>query len=147
MTRIDFYLLQGSSAGSDDKPGIACRLAEKAYRLGHRIYVYTADAAATRELDELLWLFSPGSFVPHAPCGNGGADDAAADTPVLVGHCSPPADAHDVLISLAPQVPEFFSRFQRLIELVGTDADDKAQSRERFRFYRDRGYDLHTHNL
>lgn len=145
MTRIDFYLLKDSSAGAsaEKKMDVACRLIEKAFRQGHRVYVYTPDATATRKLDDLLWIFHPGSFVPHAPYeGND-----TADTPVWVGHHAPPASAHDVLVSLSAKVPEFFSRFQRLIELVSTDIEDKAHSRERFRFYRDRGYDLHTHNL
>ncbi|RDJ93817.1 DNA polymerase III subunit chi, partial [Lacticaseibacillus rhamnosus] len=41
----------------------------------------------------------------------------------------------------------FFSRFQRLVEIVGTDASDRQAARERYRFYRDRGYEIRTHQL
>lgn len=141
MTRVDFYLL--GHGGGDDRARVACRLAEKAYRLGHRVYLLAPDAATASELDELLWTFSQGSFVPH---GLAGAADAA-EQPVLVGHAEPPPAFHDVLVSLAGEIPAWFSRFSRVAELVGADEDSKARGRERFRFYRERGYPLDTHNL
>ena len=141
MTKIDFYLLGN---GDDSRQRFACRLTEKAWRLGHRVYLYTPDPPSAIELDELLWTFSQGSFVPHTVYKN--PADAEAN-PVLIGHDEPPTDLHDVLISLAPDVPPWFSRFARVAELVGTDESEKARARERFRFYRERGYALETHNL
>ena len=141
MTRVDFYVLTGGDI--DEKERLGCKLIEKAYRLGHRVYVLAPDADAARRLDDLLWIHQPGSFVPHALHG----DASPADTPVLIGHRSPPAGYHDVLLSLTPEVPEFFSRFARVAELVSADEADKASSRARFKFYKERGYPLHTHNL
>jgi DNA polymerase-3 subunit chi len=141
VTRIDFYLLKETQA----KDRMACALADKAYRLGHRVYILAADAAHSEILDELLWTFHPGSFVPHGLNSKG--SELETDAPVLIGHEAPPDQHHDVLISLWRDVPTFFSRFARLVEIVGPDEDDKAQSRVRFRFYRDRGYPLETHNV
>lgn len=145
MTRVDFYLLQ--NADPAEKPRLACKLAEKAFQRGLHTYIYTADANASAALDDLLWLYAPGSFVPHARHDDSAPAIAADDAPVLIGHTPPPEPLHQLLISLAPSVPEFFSRFERLIEVVANDDDDKARSRERFRFYRDRGYPLQTHNV
>jgi len=141
MTRVDFYLLGN---GGDSRELFACRLTEKAWRLGHRVYLFVPDAPAALELDELLWTFSQGSFVPHAVYRN--PSDAEAN-PVLIGHNEPPAECHDVLVSLAPEVPPWFSRFVRVAELVANDEAEKNRARERFRFYRERGYPLETHNL
>jgi DNA polymerase-3 subunit chi len=110
MTRVDFYLL---GADGDSRERIACRLAEKAWRLGNRVYLLAPDKPAALELDELLWTFSQGSFVPHAVCTG---DSDAEIHPVLIGHNEPPAVLQDVLISLAPEVPTWFSRFA--LELV-----------------------------
>ena len=52
-----------------------------------------------------------------------------------------------MLINLALAPPPFFSRFERLAEIVGAEAADAAAGRERYRFYRERGYELRTHNL
>lgn len=141
MTKVDFYLL---GTDGDSRERIACRLVEKAWRLGNRVYLLAPDKPAAHELDDLLWTFSQGSFVPHAVC----EQDADADIhPVLIGHAEPPAALNDVLISLSPEVPAWFSRFTRVAELVGTTEDDKALGRDHYRFYRERGYPLETHNL
>ena len=141
MTKIDFYLL---GAGHNSHALFACRLAEKAWRLGNRVYLLAPDKPAAHELDDLLWTFSQGSFVPHALY----KQDTDTDShPVLVGHAEPPAVLNDVLISLRADVPAWFSRFTRAVEMVGAGEDDKARARDRFRFYRERGYPLETHNL
>jgi DNA polymerase-3 subunit chi len=142
MTKVDFYLLGG---GDDSRERIACRLAEKAWRLGNRVYLLAPDKPAAQELDDLLWTFSQGSFVPHAVCEQEADVEAH---PVLIGHAEPPTSLrHDVLISLSDEVPAWFSRFTRVAELVGAAEADKVRGRERFRFYRERGYPLETHNL
>ena len=141
MTRVDFYLLDHATEGGKD--AAVCKLAHKAFRLGHRIYILTHDHEDAQRLDRLLWIFAAYSFIPHGL----GALPADADLPVLIGRDEPPADHEDVLIQLTPQVPEFFSRFRRVAEVVDGSDDEKALARERFRFYRDRGYELQTHNL
>ncbi len=141
MTRVDFYLLE--RADRRQRLDFCCRLVEKAWHRGHRIYVHTGDAALTRALDERLWTFRAGSFVPHQPAG----DDAGSDCPVLIGHDAEPPATREVLVNLAAEVPLFFSRFPRLAEVVSAEPDDRDQARERYRFYRERGYDLHTHRL
>lgn len=138
MTKVDFYIL---GAGSSEK--MACRLAEKAYGLGNRIYIHTKTAEQAKHMNELLWTFRDGSFVPHEPYQAG----SASESPIQIGcHESPETDC-DVLINLAPEVPLFFSRFLRVAELIAPNQDAKTQGRERFRFYRDRGYPLDTHDI
>lgn len=141
MTRIDFYLLNDDTEGGQNFA--VCKLAHKAFQLGHRIFILTADHNHAQRLDRLLWTFSPGSFIPHGLS----TETPAADMPVLIGYDDPPAACEDVLIQLAPQVPDCFSRFQRVAEVVNGGERDKVQARERFRFYRDRGYALQTHNI
>lgn len=141
MTRVDFYLIDQTTESGHD--AAVCKLAHKAFRLGHRIYILTPDHNHAQRLDRLLWIFSAGSFIPHGLS----SETADADIPVLLGYDEPPASFEDVLIQLAPQVPEYFSRFQRVAEVVGGADEDKARARERFKFYRDRGYALQTHKI
>ena len=138
MTKVDFYIL---AAGSPEHT--ACKLSEKAYSLGNRVYIHTESDQQSIQLDELLWTFREGSFVPHEQYQAG----SGSNSPVQIGcHESPETDC-DVLINLSSEVPLFFSRFQRVAELVGTEAQAKNQGRERYRFYRDRGYPMETHEL
>ena len=141
MTRVDFYLIDNATDGSQD--AAVCKLTHKAFRRGHRIYILTPDFNHAQRLDRLLWIFSAGSFIPHGLS----SENPDADMPVLIGYDEPPAAHEDVLIQLTPQVPGCFSRFQRVAEVVGGADADKALARERFRFYRDRGYALQTHNI
>jgi DNA polymerase-3 subunit chi len=140
MTRVDFYVLSQPEQSVDFT---ACRLTEKAYAMGHRVLLQVASPAHAATVDNLLWTFRQGSFVPHE-CYQPGREPAA---PVMVGHDADPILEPDVLINLCPAVPLFFSRFERVIEIVGPDPEARESSRVRFRFYRERGYPLHTHNL
>lgn len=106
------------------------------------LYVHTADAAQTEALDQLLWTFSQGSFVAH-DCWQG--DAAALNSPVLIGHSDPPEEHHSVLINLADDAPNFFSRYERVLEIV--DPQNPDPGRQRFRYYKDRGYPLETHKI
>ena len=138
MTHIDFYILASSQPQGRER--LACRLAEKVYRLGHRLYIHTADAAQSQLVDELLWTFRPGSFVPHELRGG----DAA---PVCIGHDAESGEDAEVLINLSQEVPLFFSRYERVAEIVDPSPEHRPPGRARFRFYRDRGYTLKTHDI
>ena len=141
MTRVDFYLVD--HAGGREQ--FACRLLQKIYQQGHRAYVLTDSDTQAQALDTELWTFSDDSFVPHALHREGQLPDSA--TPILLGTAEPPAEIHDVLVSLASETPAWFSRFERVAEVVGNGDNERASARERFRFYRDRGYPLDTHNI
>ncbi|HHQ14580.1 MAG TPA: DNA polymerase III subunit chi [Chromatiales bacterium] len=140
-TRIDFYILGAAGAGARER--FACRLAEKAFGLGHRVHALTASAEQAHRLDELMWTFRAGSFVPHAI----DSDAANADTPITIGFDDPAGAEGDLLINLPDEVPPCFDRFQRVAEIVdGSDAGKQA-GRSRFRIYRDNGYPPDTHHI
>lgn len=94
-------------------------------------------------MDRLLWTFSDQSFVPHARLGKGDPEV----NPVLIGDVQDASGEHDVLINLAREVPGCFARFERLAECVDNEPGVREASRERYRFYRDRGYPLALHEI
>ena len=144
MTRVDFYILDHPTEAA--RLTLACRLAEKAVQQEHEVLINSGTEADGIRLDEMLWTFSQGSFLPHRMLYGDVTDDEGE--PVLIGCGQVPEDGRwDLLINLAPEVPEFFSRFQRVAELVGGDDENKAAGRLRFRYYRDRGYELRTHHV
>ena len=142
MTRIDFYLLQHADV-AEAKTVAVCRLANKAYHQGRRIYIFTENHEDSQALDRLLWTYHPGTFVPHGLK----LEDMPSPLPVLIGHNEPPADWNDVLITIRTEVPSCFSRFERVAEVVDGTNSDKCEARERYRFYRERGYPLQTHSI
>lgn len=137
MTRIDFY------HGAADKLQAACRLIGTLYAEGRAVLVYAPAEDVAARIDRLLWTQPATGFVPH--CRSGTA--LAAETPVIIGACPEQANHHDVLLNLDGGLPPAFSRFTQLIEIVGLEEADRAPARERFRFYRERGYAIATHDL
>ena len=136
MSRVDFYLI------SDPTPSlVACRLIEKAYQQGHRIFVYCNNQEEAEHLDELLWHYKDESFIPHHLQGEG----PEPPPPVQIGYGAEPRGFNDVLLNLADTMPLFVSRFRRIIEIVTADETAKEISREHYRDYRSKRYELHTH--
>ena len=137
MTRIDFYHY------ADDKLRFACRLAAKAYDQSTRLVVYAPEARVLGEFDKALWTSQSTRFVPHAFAGTA----IAAETPVILASSGEDLPHHDVLLNLAHEWPPFFASFERLLEIVTADDGDKAKARERYAFYRKRGYDIKVNNI
>ena len=71
----------------------------------------------------------------------------AAVTPIVLAARLDDLPHHQVLINLDAQAPAQFASFERLIEVVGAGAEDREAGRERYRFYRERGYPLTHHDL
>lgn len=141
MPKVDFYIL--ADQNPNGRQLLACRLTEKAYSLGHTVYIHVDNAEEAQRLDDLLWTFRDGSFVPHT------LFPAAADdtSPVLIGWHADSAAGADVLINLGAEVPAFFERFERIAELVNQEPIVLQTSRQRFRAYRDRGLNPETHKI
>ena len=139
MARVDFYVL--SQSGEQARAVFACKLTEKAYRLGNTVHIQVDDAAAMQKVDELLWTFRDGSFIPHHCIGQGDLE-----SPVTIGF-GDEAPQSQLLINLSEHVPALAGSFERIAELVTADEAAKQLSRQRFTLYRDQGHDLETHKL
>ena len=139
MTSVDFYILP--TADPQARLTFACKLTEKAWRLGHRVYLHCQDAAQREALDARLWTFRAETFVPH------GAAELDDQAPVVLGLGNDAGPHQDLLINLSLAVPGFFKRFARVAEVVIEEPLCRAAARENFRFYREGGYPLQDHRL
>lgn len=146
LPRVDFYV--------SDEPGdiarlrLACRITEKAYLAKQKVVCY-ADAALLQRLDEMLWTFGDGSFVPHDTVTREGA---ACEAPVALTTGPLPADPFidpeaSVLINLADAAPPCFERFARVAEFLDGRPEVRSAGRERFKAYRAKAIEPRTHNL
>jgi len=135
MTRIDFH------SNVPNKIAYACRLVRKARNANFQVVILARDDAQLAELDEALWTFSEQDFLPHVML-----DDAlAAQTPILLTATQAmEAPHHHILINLSDTPPDHFARFERMFEVVSSDEADKSSGRERYSYYKQRGYPL-TH--
>jgi DNA polymerase-3 subunit chi len=133
MTRIDFH------SNVPNKIAYACRLVRKARAAQCKIVLLGRDRGELTQLDQLLWSFSEQDFIPHVHAG----DPLAAQTPVILTDSEAvELPHHHVLINLSGNTPEHFARFERMFEIISSDEADKAAGRDRYRFYKERGYPL-----
>ena len=139
MTRVGFYVVQAAEQGQ--RLHVAARLVDKAFAQGHRIFINAVDEAQARELNDLLWSFRPSSFLPHGLQGEDHSDNIA------IGWGQEPLDHNDLLINLQLEIPAFFSRFNRVAEVVTQDPDSLQALRRSWTFYKERGYQLEKHDL
>ena len=149
MTQVDVYF------HAADLLQVAQRLIAKVL-VSKQHAVVTADAPTLAALHAHLWAFDACQFVPHVLIGssdvsgtNASARLAATQSPIILASLDAAVfPSHDgLLINLGLTVPAQFASYQRLLDLVGTDEASKAAGRERFKFYKARGYPLKTLDL
>lgn len=141
MSEVYFYTLRNDQP--DAELQFACRLSDKAWQLGHQVYIQVRSEEQAKQLDDLMWQFSPSSFVPH-----GRAETASApDSPVTITTRPAPTTFRDLLINLTDTVCAEFNQFSRVSEIVAADNDSVEAGRARYRAYRDAGATLKNFNI
>jgi DNA polymerase III subunit chi len=139
MTDVQFHF------NAAEKVGYACRLLRKAVSKGAKVAV-TGEPGMLKELDVALWTFSSLDFVAHCHQEEATAAVLAA-SPVVLAPSARTAPHQHVLVNLGDAVPEGFERFERLIEVVAQDEEDRQRARRRWKHYADRGYAISRHDL
>jgi DNA polymerase III subunit chi len=143
--KIDFYILD--QASGQKSLHFACRLLEKAYAENQRVYIQVNSKEEAERLDTFLWTYRDDSFLPH------NLYDQATHScppPIQIGYNETPKDysnSNNILLNLSREIPGFFKQFERVIEIVFSDSRVQQLARERYRYYRDQGYEMNTHKL
>ena len=138
MTRIDFYIIPQNEL--QQVMVFACKLAEKAYKLEHKVTIKVDNEDQAIELDRLLWEFKPESFLHHVK------ENDSEDAPIKIVWDQLGND-YEVLINLSNEIPLEFTRFQRVTQIASQNEEQRATSRKHYKFYKERGYPLHNHDL
>ncbi|KKW68423.1 hypothetical protein AAV94_04755 [Lampropedia cohaerens] len=142
MTNVHFYF------NVPHKLQFACRLARKAFGQD-RPLVITAPRPLLEQLDAQLWQMDASDFIAHDMLDS--AQDAPVHAPILLAERVQATQldgrVHG-LVSLHDEVAEGFSHFEHVYELVArADEVDRQRARQRWRYYQQRGYTLHGHDL
>jgi DNA polymerase-3 subunit chi len=136
MTDVSFYKLSGNLQVA---LALVCQLAQKALKTNQQVLCLVADNESAEQLNKMLWDFQASSFVPHGI----GADQM----PVAITVDSTPGDHHSILINLQAEIPTWFSRFERVMEIIYQQPEYEQAKRDNFKFYKERGYPLSFHDL
>ncbi|QLQ31815.1 MAG: DNA polymerase III subunit chi [Candidatus Thiothrix singaporensis] len=140
MTKIDFYV--GNTSSLQARLILACKVVAKAWQQRLHTYIHTDAPSTSQRLDDLLWTFNDLSFIPHVI-----APVREQNESILIGHDHEPMENCGLLINVSNEIPAFFSRFERLAEILDQEEPVIRAGRKRYQFYRDRGYNLDYHQL
>ncbi len=147
MTEVQFHF------NAEDRLAYTCRLLRKATRLGNCVDV-VAEAAVLADLDKLLWVFDAQEFVPHTRVRpNQSLSAAQRHAPVWLMEAAAEATvpsaarSQPVLLNLGRDPVPGFDAYERLIEVVATDADDRAAARTRWKRYTGLGHAVVGHEV
>lgn len=140
-TLVDFYLLQGTNIQSIQH--FCCRLAEKAWKLGNTVFIRTEDEQHAQVLDNLMWTYSDGSFLPHATSNNA----LSTESPIIIGSKTAPAHTCDLIINLASDIPGQYNHYPRIAEIINENETIKTKGRVRYSQYDKKSCLLNHHNI
>ncbi len=140
MTEISFYV--GSNNTLRSRLLLACRIVEKARQHNLAVHIHTDSFSTTRQMDEILWTWNETSFIPHTSQITDDTEEA-----VTIASDYEPIKNCDYLINLSNQCPDFFSRFTKMAEIIDQSETILAAGRERYTFYKNRGYTLKYYKL
>lgn len=132
MTKIRFY------TEVMDVPAVIQHLLAQALARQRCVTIYVADRDQAQRLGDRLWQQAGDQFYPNAL-----ADDAHVNhSPVQLAWQPEQIRQDDLLFNYQTVLPKFFSRFRHVFELIGPDETAKAAGRQRWAFYRERGYEI-----
>ena len=135
--RVDFYIVQ--NAPPHGRVRFGCKLLEKAYRSDADVFVQTSSQEQSLYLDDLLWTFKAGSFIPHR------LQQAQGTEKIVLGHVPPDSHQRGIYLNLSDHQIDSHSQFERVIEIVTEDVREMA--RNWYRQYQQQAYQIQTHTL
>lgn len=137
MTRIQFL------HGARDRLLAAASWLRHAWDERRTVLVYVPRAEDADRLDRMLWTQPATGFIPHCR-----ADSLLApETPILLADDLGQLPQDHCLLNLSDQVPVGFPRFEEVVEIVSTEDNVRLLARERFKHYRERGYQLDSRDI
>ena len=146
MTKINFYATQHHTLRS--RVFLACRLVEKAREHNMKVHIYTDSDKTTRQMDEMLWIWKDTSFIPHISDINPGFFNHPQEAVIISSQSHFQSMSRcDYLINLSNQVPEFFPSYLKMAEIIDQTERILTAGRERYSFYKNRGYTLNYYQL
>lgn len=137
MTHIQFL------HDAPDRVAAAAEWLRDAWQNRRPVLVYVPERQTAEQLDRLLWSQPATGFLPHC----GAESSLAAETPIVLASDLDNLPHDGCLLNLADELPPGFSRFEELVEIVSTADAVRLPARERFKFYRERGYAIEARSI
>jgi len=142
MPTIDFYIL--STTGKQERYQFVCKLAEKIFRQKQKAFFLTPSIEVSEILDNLLWTFRPGSFIPHQILQK---NSSSFYDQLLISNQGLPEDWYGTLVNLTHQLVPNIEKLSRIIEIIDDNEACREEGRQRYRHYKKMNLIPNTHKM
>lgn len=134
MTAVQFYHLLTSPLER-----ALPRLVEKAYGSGKKTLLVAGSDERVDYLNQLLWTYDPGSFLPHGSAKDGNEEQQ----PVFLStHMDAPNGAA-LLVVTDGAIPDKPEQFERILDMFdGNDPEAVTKARQRWTLYKHSGHEV-----
>ena len=141
MPRADFYLI-AKPRFREQPLLLVCELARKAVHSSQPLLVLAASVEQAEMLDDLLWSFDPDDYLPHQIAGLD-MDEEEADVLIVPPDIDAPMRPLVLNLRDAPAA----GNFERVLEVVPADDSARGPLRERWKHYKDLGFEVNKHDM
>jgi DNA polymerase-3 subunit chi len=132
MTQIQFYHLTTTPLER-----ALPKLVEKAYGSRMKTLLVADSETRVEQLNQLLWTYDPGSFLPHGSMKDGEAEKQ----PVLLSTEIETPNKATLLLVTDGRTPTEPEKFERILDMFdGNDPQAVDNARTRWKQYKDRGH-------
>ena len=136
MTEVAFY------TNVTDQNRLIATLLYKAHDVGRKLHIRVQNERHGEKIVQYLYGAEPTSFFGISSS----LEDVHDLTSAVISYTSHYGH-NDIIINLTPEIPDNFSAFKRVIEIVSQNEENISSARNRYRWYKDRGYPIATHKL
>lgn len=143
MPIATFYIIEpGSPADSDEGfRDYVCYLIRHFTQQGARLHLHAQHRAQAEAWDDHLFQQDGADFIAHNLAGEG----PRQGTPVEIGFDNnKPQRSRNILLNVAEDTTNFAGIVSQVVDFVPCDEKAKHAARERYKIYRQAGYQMQT---
>jgi len=143
MATATFYIVKPDSPQSTNQgfSNYVVYLCQHFSRQGAKVYVQCDDKTHAEQIAECFWQVEPSEFLAHNLVGEG----PKYGTNIEIGHLGvKPSWNRQLAINLADNHTTFANAFAEVVDFVPCEENAKQLARERYKLYRQAGYQLQT---
>lgn len=146
MANATFYIVPPDStqASPEGFAHYVLFLAQHFAKQGAKVYLNCNDKVHAEQIAERFWQVDPAQFIAHNLVGEG----PKYATNIEIGYQAvKPSWNRQLVINLADNKTTFANKFAEVVDFVPCEEKAKQLARERYKIYRQAGYQLQTVNI
>lgn len=143
MATATFYIVKPDSPQATESglADYALFLSQHFARQGAKVYLQCNDKTHAEQMADRFWQVDATDFIAHNLVGEG----PRYGTAIEIGHCGvKPTWNRQLAINLADNHTTFAKAFAEVVDFVPNEENAKQRARERYKLYRQAGYQLQT---